>query len=54
VQFHPVRVRTAERCSDEYTGRIELVLGDGRSIRLPHGFDAGDLRRVLAVVEAGV
>jgi hypothetical protein len=54
VRFHPVRVRTAERDSDEYTGRIELVLGDGRSIRVPHGFDAGDLRRVLAVVEGDV
>jgi hypothetical protein len=34
--------------------KFELVLRDGRSIRVPHEFDAEDLRRLLAVVEAGV
>ena len=54
VRFHPVEVRTAQWGSDESAGKIELVLGDGRSIRVPRGFDAEDLRRVLAVMEAGV
>jgi hypothetical protein len=34
--------------------KIELVLRDGRSIRVPQKFDAEDLRRLLAVVEAVV
>jgi hypothetical protein len=54
VRFHPVRVRGVEERSEAEGGRIELVLNSGRLIRVPHGFDAEDLRRVLAVVEAGV
>jgi hypothetical protein len=54
VRFHPVRVRTAERRSDGDDDRIELVLRGERTIRVPRGFDAEDLRRVLAVVDAGV
>jgi hypothetical protein len=49
--FHPVRVRLpqAMREGDE---RIELELADGCRIRLPHGFDAVDLRQVLDVLDA--
>ena len=52
VRFHPVRVRAVERQSNDSVDRIELVLSTGRSIRVPHGFDAEDLRRLLAVVVA--
>ena len=52
VRFHPVRVRPVARQSHDSVDRIELVLSKGRSIRVPHGFDAEDLRRLLAVVEA--
>jgi hypothetical protein len=51
MAFHPMRVRS----SSVYTEReecIEPALGDGRSIRLPSGFDAADLRRVLDVLAA--
>ena len=52
VRFHPVRVREVQPQRAESGDRIELVLLDGRSIRVPHGFDADDLRRVLHVLEA--
>jgi hypothetical protein len=52
VGFHPVRVRLDGAPSAE-AERIELVLGSARCIRLPHGFDAEDLRRLLLVVGAG-
>jgi len=52
VHFHPVRVRQVERQSNDSGDRIELVLSQDRSIRVPHGFDAEDLRRLLSVVEA--
>jgi hypothetical protein len=53
VRFHPVRVRGVEGRSEAGGDRIELVVSSGRLIRVPHGFDAEDLRRVLAVAEAG-
>ena len=52
TRFHPVRVRGAERHSVNPVDKIELVLSKGRTIRLPHRFDAEDLRRLLAVMEA--
>ncbi len=56
VQFHPVHVvEGAEAVTPSpgpATHGIEVVLGDGRSIRVPPGFAAADLARVLAVVEA--
>jgi transposase-like protein len=52
VRFHPVRVQGTERHRVESVDKIELVLSEGRSIRVPHGFDPEDLRRLLAVVEA--
>jgi hypothetical protein len=54
VRFHQVRVRGVERPSDEKPDRIEPLLGSGRLIRVPYGFNADDLRRLLAVAEAGV
>jgi transposase len=33
--------------------RFELELGNGRRLRIPEGFDAGALKRLLEVVEGG-
>jgi hypothetical protein len=33
------------------TPSLELVLGDGRSVRVPAGFDAATLRQLLAVLQ---
>lgn len=54
MMFHPVRVRLPQGARVGVDELIELVLGDGRSIRLPPGFDAADLRRVLDVLRASV
>jgi hypothetical protein len=51
LRFHPVRVQQVQPRLAESGDRIELVLRDGRSIQVPHGFDADDLRRVLDVLE---
>ena len=50
IRFHPVRMgqRTATHASGDE--RIELDLGERRSVRLPRGFDAADLRRLLDVL----
>jgi transposase-like protein len=53
VRFHPVRVRRLGEAQRSEAEKIELVLGGDRCIRLPHGFDAEDLRRLLVVVGAG-
>ncbi len=37
----------------ETLGRFEIVLASGRIVRVPESFDAGALRRLLAVVEEG-
>ena len=37
----------------ETPGRFEIVLASGRIVRVPESFDAGALRRLLAVVEEG-
>ena len=34
-------------------GCFEIVLASGRIVRVPESFDAGALRRLLAVVEEG-
>jgi transposase-like protein len=52
VRFHPVQVRPVQPRRAEPGEKIELVLLDGRAIRVPHGFAADDLRRVLHVLEA--
>ena len=50
VHFHPVRV--ASDGADHRAASIEIELGGGRRIRVAAGFEAEDLRRVLAVLEA--
>ena len=50
VRFHPVRlVPTVGRAVDE-TATIEIVLGDGRTLRVPPGFAAADLARAVTVL----
>lgn len=52
VRFHPVRLLRDGKGveSGGEVGAIELQLTAGHRIRLPHGFEAEDLRRVLAVL----
>lgn len=49
VRFVPVRVTEAPR--ESRGGPIEIELTPGRCLRVPPGFAADDLRRVLAVLE---
>jgi hypothetical protein len=50
VRFHPVRL--AGEGSENWPGAaIEIHLVGGRRVRLAPGFEAEDLRRVLAVLE---
>lgn len=49
VTFHPVRVKVDPWQATER--HVELMLPDGRGVRVPEGFDIEYLRRVLAVVE---
>jgi hypothetical protein len=51
LRFHPVRV--VERRPESGGGApIEIQLGGGQRVRVPHGFESEDLRRVLAVLAA--
>jgi hypothetical protein len=52
VRFHPVRLvePRREECGSD---AIEVVLLDGRRVRVPAGFAADDFERVLAVLERG-
>ena len=52
VHFHPVRLIEPGR-GDYRPDAIEVMLVDGRRVRVPEGFVADDLRRVLAVLEGG-
>jgi transposase-like protein len=56
VRFHPVRLvpREEEEEERQRVEPIEIVLGDGRLVRVPAGFAAGDLARVLSVLAVGV
>jgi hypothetical protein len=49
VRFHPVRVASADTSQREVW--IEMDLGNGPRVRVPPGFAAEDLRRVLAVLD---
>ena len=49
VHFHPVRV--ASEGTDRRAASIEIELGGGRRVRVAAGFEAEDLRRVLAVLD---
>jgi transposase-like protein len=51
VLFHPVRVIEPANGSHS-AGSIEVILLDGR--RVPEGFAAADLARVLAVLEGAL
>ena len=48
--FLPVRVVPAAAASP---APLEVVLGQGRVVRVPPGFDAAALRQLLAVLEEG-
>jgi len=49
VRFHPVRV--VEREPERGSGApIEIHLAGGQRVRVPHAFEAEDLRRVLVVL----
>ncbi len=50
IRFHRVRVEQSTATHASSDERIELGLGEGRSVRLPRGFDAADLRRLLDVL----
>jgi len=48
VTFLPVHVRHDEAPTQP---PLDLVLADGRCLRIPHGFDPAHLRRVLRALE---
>ncbi len=50
VDFHPVRLVEGAGPADK-GDPIEVVLADGRRVRVPQGFMAEDLARVLVVLE---
>jgi hypothetical protein len=52
VRFHPVRL--IPDSSVRGRAEIEVALSGGVAVRLAPGFDAEDLRRVLAVLGVGV
>jgi transposase len=49
LDFLPVRVVSTATARASMTGPIEVVLPNGRIVRVPAGFDEADLERVLAV-----
>jgi transposase-like protein len=53
LHFHPVRIIGALD-APESSAAIEIERPTGERIRLPRGFDADDLRRLLSVLEARV
>ena len=53
VSFHPVRLTDASGASARRDDVLEVVLGDGRAVRVPYGFAPDHLRRVLHVLETG-
>lgn len=53
VRFHPVRLVGREEHRRRSGEAIEVVLGDGCSVRVPPGFAAEDLERVLSVLARG-
>lgn len=53
LSFHQVRlVESQDRSHPDM--KIEVLLADGRSVRLPHGFAPEELQKVLRVLEEGV
>lgn len=53
ISFHPVRLVEPRRENGGIT-TIEVVLLDGRRVRVQEGFSATDLARVLTVLEGAV
>jgi len=53
MRFHPVRLVEPEH-RDPRPGTIEVVLLNGRRVRVPQGFRVEDLVRVLEVLEGRV
>jgi transposase-like protein len=53
VQFYPVRLVTMEERAHESVRPIEIEFGDRCTLRVPPGFSATDLVRVLQVLERG-
>ncbi len=49
LRFHPVEL--VGRATPLETSAIEVVLLDGRRVRVPAGFGSGELERVLRVLE---
>ena len=47
--FVPVQIVPEERPAPR--GAVEVLLADGRTVRVPPGFDAATLRQLLAVLE---
>ena len=52
VAFHPVRLVGVSRAETRHGEALEVVLRDGRSVRVPYGFAPEHLRRLLQVLEA--
>jgi hypothetical protein len=50
MRFHPVRLAAGGGGQPD-ARTIEIELGGGQCVRVPCGFEAEDLRRVLAVLE---
>lgn len=53
MAFHPVRVVEVAGGDGSKGEPIEIVMGGGRSVRVPPGFATTDLERVLSVLGAG-
>ena len=53
VRFHPVRVVDGHGRGRDGRAAIEVVLPDGRSVRVPPGFASEELHAVLRVLDAG-
>jgi len=53
VSFHRVRVMEAQEPRHQGE-KIEVLLPDGRAVRVPNGFAPEELQKVLQVLEQGV
>jgi hypothetical protein len=53
VRFHPVRLARLREHDDGGGAAIEIHLVGGQRVRVAPGFQAEDLRRVLAVLQPG-
>ncbi len=53
LRFHRVRLVEAKDRWQQGGEKIEVVLTDGRCVRVPHGFAPKDLQQVLRVLEEG-